>query len=229
VGSTYRFPNTDELYGLDPINWDPVFAIDLKPQYGTVYEVGGTKKMARGSLSFSIYQQNLKNEITSDPNGGNMNVGKTRRLGSEWSAKLRLADNLRGNLGVTLEDAEIRAGDYSGREVPLVPRVQASAGLTWSATSNAAYSARLNHAGKRRYGDDYANEAGYLSGYTTLDLMASWRIRDWKIDARVLNATDKKYAAYGGYGFNSGTFAYDTFYYPADGRTFGVAARYDFQ
>jgi len=45
----------------------------------------------------------------------------------------------------------------------------------------------------------------------------------------VLNATNRKYAAYGGYGFNSSTFAFDTFYYPADSRTFSVAARYTFR
>ncbi|HEY9145850.1 MAG TPA: TonB-dependent receptor [Thiobacillus sp.] len=229
VGTTYRFPNTDELYGLDPLTYDPVFAFGLRPQHGTTYEIGGTKKIGLGSLGFSVYQQDLKDEITSDPNGGNMNVPRTRRRGTELNANLKLTSALRGNLGVTLEDAEIRAGAYAGRTVPLVPKVQASAGLTWSRTAAAAYSARLNYVGKRRYGDDYANAAGYLAGYTKLDLMASWRIRDWTIDARVLNATDKKYAAYGGYGFNSGTFAYDTFYYPADRRTFGVSARYDFR
>lgn len=229
VGTTYRSPNTDELYGLDPLTYDPVFAFGFRPQHGTVYEIGGTKRMALGSLAFSVYQQDLKDEITSDPNGGNMNIPRTRRLGTELSAKLKLTNALRGNLGVTFEDADVQAGSYAGRDVPLVPKVQASAGLTWSRTAAAAYSARLNYVGKRRYGDDYANAAGYLAGYTKLDLLASWRIRDWTIDARILNATDKKYAAYGGYGFNSGTFAYDTFYYPADRRTFGVSARYDFR
>jgi iron complex outermembrane receptor protein len=161
-----------------------------------------------------------------------MNVPRTRRLGTELSANLKLAGALRGNLSVTLEDAEIRAGSYAGRDLPLVPKVQASAGLTWSTSAAAAYSARLNYVGNRRYGDDYANAAGYLAGYTKLDLMASWRIRDWTIDAKVLNATDKKYAAYGGYGWRQASpisFVPDTFYYPADRRTFGVSARYDFR
>lgn len=227
VGTTYRFPNTDELYGMDPQTGAPVFAFALRPQHGTAYEIGGTKTIGLGSLGFSVYQQDLKDEITSDPNGGNMNIPRTRRLGTELSANLKLTEALRGNFGVTLEDADVRAGSYAGRDMPLVPKVQASAGLTWSRTVAAAYSARLNYVGNRRYGDDYANAAGYLAGYTKLDLMASWRIRDWTIDAKVLNATDKKYAAYAGYGWHSGP--YDTFYYPADPRTFGVSARYDFR
>lgn len=229
VGTVYRFPNTDELYGLDPLTFDPVFAFGLRPQRGTVYEIGGTKTFALGSLAFSVYQQDLKDEITSDPNGGNMNVNKTRRVGSELSANLKLTEALHGNLGLTLEEATVRAGSFAGRDFPMVPRVQASAGLTWSKTPAATYSARLNHVGDRRYGDDYANAAGFLAAYTKLDLMASWRVRDWRLDAKILNATDKKYAAFGGYGFNSGTFANDTFFYPADRRTFGVSARYDFR
>lgn len=44
-----------------------------------------------------------------------MNVDKTRRLGSELSARLNITDTLHGNFGVTLEDAQIRAGAYEGR------------------------------------------------------------------------------------------------------------------
>lgn len=229
IGTVYRFPNTDELYGFDPLTFDPVFAFGLKPQHGVAYEIGAARAFDRASLGLNLYQQNMRDEISSDPNGGNMNIGKTRRLGAELSAKLLLTDALSGDLGLTFEDAEIRAGAYAGHTVPMVPEMQANAGLTWRATEHASYTARLNHVGKRRYGDDYSNVAGHLAGYTRLDLMASWRVRDWQIDARVLNATDRKYAAYGGYGFNSSTFAFDTFYYPADSRTFSVAARYTFR
>ncbi len=229
IGTVYRFPNTDELYGFDPLTFDPVFAFGLKPQHGAVYELGATRTLGRASLGLTVYQQDMRDEISSDPNGGNMNIGKTRRVGSELSAKLKLTDALSGDLGFTFEDAEIRAGSYAGHDVPMVPKVQASAGLSWQAAERATYSARLNHVGKRRYGDDYANVAGYLAAYTRLDLMARWQLGDWQVDAQVLNATDRKYAAYGGYGFNSGTFAYDTFYYPADSRTFTLAARYSFR
>ncbi len=229
AGTVYRFPNTDELYGFDPLTFDPVFAFGLKPQHGTVYELGATRTLRRASIGLTVYRQDMQDEIASDPNGGNMNIARTRRLGSELNAKLKLTDTLNGDLGFTFEDAEVRAGSYAGHDVPMVPKVQASAGLSWRAAEHATYSARLNHVGQRRYGDDYANVAGYLAAYTRFDLMARWQLDDWQIDAQVLNATDRKYAAYGGYGFNSSTFAYDTFYYPADSRTFTLAARYLFR
>lgn len=229
AGTLYRFPNTDELYGFDPLTFDPVFAFGLEPQRGTVYEVGATRTFARASLGLNLYRQDMRDEISSDPNGGNMNIDKTRRLGVELNAKLALTDTLSGDLGLAFEDAEIRGGAYAGSDLPMVPGVQASAGLTWQATERSSYSARLNHVGERRYGDDYSNLAGDLASHTRLDLLASWRVRDWQIDARVLNATDRKYAAFGGYGFNTGTFAFDTFYYPADSRTYTLAARYTFR
>lgn len=42
-----------------------------------------------------------------------MNVDKRRRLGSGLSARLNITDALHENLGVALEDAQIRAGAYA--------------------------------------------------------------------------------------------------------------------
>lgn len=233
TGTIYRFPNTDELYGLDPMTYDPFFAAGLKPQHGAIYELGGSTNTASTRYSFSLYQQDLKDEITSsDPMDfnatGNMNLASTRRRGAELSAKFRFTDHLRGNLTITHQEAKVVEGIYSGHDVPMVPKTQLGAGLSWSKGQDVAYAARLNYVGKCRYGDDYFNQAGYLDGYATLDLSGAWRISAWKLEARVLNATDKKYAAYGGYGFNSNTYSYDTFYYPADRRTFRLMARHDF-
>ena len=63
-----------------------------------------------------------------------------------------------------------------------------------------------------------------LSGYTLVDLQASWKFKPWTITARVLNAFDKRYAPFAGYS----TYISDYYYYPGDGRGFRLAARYDF-
>jgi len=233
TGTLYRFPNTDELYGLNPLSYDPFFAADLKPQYGRIHELGGVVNGARGRYTVSLFRQDLNDEITSsDPAdfmaSGNMNLPETRRRGIELGARFRLTGHLRAHLALTHQVAEVREGSYADRDIPLVPKIQAGAGLSWSAGKNARYSTRVNHVGQRRYGDDYGNVAGYLDAYTTIDLLAAWDIAGWNLEARVLNAADKKYAAFGGYGFNASKFDYDTFYYPADRRTFRIMARHDF-
>lgn len=231
TGLMYRFPNTDELYGLDPVSFEPAFVASLKPQHGQIREVGASVKTTQGVYAISLYQQDLKDEITSDPIwGGNMNLAGTRRRGVDMNAKLRFTDELRGSVSLTRQQAIVDAGTYAGYELPMIPKVLASAMLSWGKINGYSLSARVNYVSKRRYGDDYASEAGYLDGYTTLDVSAAWQVHRWKIEARLMNLTDVKYAAYGGYGFNMSlpTPANDTFYYPADPRSFRILARYDF-
>jgi iron complex outermembrane receptor protein len=108
--------------------------------------------------------------------------------------------------------------------MPLVPHNLASAQLTWNAGGTGSYSAAARYVGERRYLNDFANAQGMLSGYTTLDLQAVWNLKPWKVTARLLNALDKKYSPTAGYS----VFANDTFYYPADPRSFFVSGRYDF-
>ena len=62
-----------------------------------------------------------------------------------------------------------------------------------------------------------------LSGYTTLDLQAIWDAKPITVTAKVFNVADVKYSPFAGYSAFSGTY-----YYPADGRSFYISARYDF-
>ncbi len=97
--------------------------------------------------------------------------------------------------------------------------------LTWDADRAGSYSAVANYVGTHRYSGDFANVRGYLDGYTTLDLQAAWNLRPWTVTARLLNAFDKRYAAYAGYS----PWISDHYYYPADGRSFHLSARYTFE
>jgi iron complex outermembrane receptor protein len=109
--------------------------------------------------------------------------------------------------------------------MPLVPRDKLTLQLTWDAGRAGTYSAVANHVGARRYSGDFSNARGTLSGYTTLDLQAAWNLKPWTVTARLLNALDKRYAPYAGYS----TWINDHYYYPADGRSFHLSARYDFK
>ena len=227
-GLSYRFPNTDELYGLDPISYNPSFVASLRPQHGVVQEVGSSIRTELGEYAISFFEQDTKDEITSDPTGGNMNLARTRRRGIDLSAKIRFSDNLRGNFSITRQDSMITEGMYAPNQVPAIPPILAGAGISWSQPRGIVWSARVSHVGKRRYGDDYSNDSDHLAGYTTVDLSARTRFQQWTFELRIANATNIKYAAYGGYGFNSTSGGNDTFYYPADPRSLRFLARYDF-
>lgn len=226
LGSTFRFANTDELFGYDPFTGNPVFAGDLKPQHGTIREIGTSFVQGEISAKASIYQLMLSDEIGYDGAAyANVNLAPTRRNGLETELDWRLTNGLKARLSYSYTDATFRKGSYAGKDIPLVAHNKASAQLTWKSGPVGTYSAIANHVGKRTYSGDFANIRGKLPAYTTMDLQASWDLRPWTISAKLLNAFDKRYASTGGYS----TFYNDHYYYPAEARSVFVSAKYHLQ
>ncbi|HNH90976.1 TonB-dependent receptor [Accumulibacter sp.] len=224
TGSTFRFANLDELFGLDA-SFNPVFVGDLKPQQGRINEVGGSLRLGSANLRASFYRLKLADEIAYDGNlGANVNLPSTRRQGAELEADWRIVDGLQVKGSYAYTDARLRRAPYADNAIPLVARHQAGVQLIWDSGRPGTYSAAVRHVGARRYNGDYDNAHGMLAGYTTLDLQAAWVVKPWRITARLLNALDRKYSPLAGYS----SFYNDTYYYPADGRAFFVAGRFDF-
>lgn len=226
VGSTFRFANTDELFGYDPVLFVPVFAGDLRPQHGTLSEAGGSFGTGPVQGRASLYRMNLTDEIGYDgAAGANANFAPTRRQGLEAELDWRIMDKLKARLAYAYTDAAFRSGAYAGKEIPLVPRDKATLQLTWDAGAAGAYTALMNYIGERRYSGDFANVRDKLAGYATLDLQAAWNVKPWTVTARLLNALDRRYSPFAGYS----TTISDYYYYPADGRSLLLGARYDFK
>ena len=225
VGSTYRFANTDELFGYDNILFVPKFAGDLRPQHGSIGELGGSIRAGAADARFAAYRMDLKDEIGYDGSAGaNVNFDPTRRQGIETELGWRLGGGVKAQIAYACTDAHFREGAYAGKTVPLVSRNMVTLQLGWDTGMAGTYDVLTHYVGDRRFSGDYANERNMLSGYTLVDLQASWKFKPWTITARVLNAFDKRYAPFAGYS----TYISDYYYYPGDGRGFRLAARYDF-
>ncbi len=225
VGTTYRYANTDELFGYDNLLFVPVFAGNLRPQHGRIGEIGGSVKAGALDARAAVYRMDLTDEIGYDGSAGaNINFDPTRRQGLETELGWRVSERLTARIAYAYTDAEFRDGAYAGKRIPLVPRDKATVQLGWNAGAAGTYTALANHVGARRYSGDFANVRNMLPGYTTVDLQAAWQLKPWTITARILNAFDKRYSPFAGYS----TFISDYYYYPADGRSFRLAARYDF-
>jgi iron complex outermembrane receptor protein len=225
-GTTFRFANTDELFGYDPITYAPVFSGDLKPQHGDIRELGGSFVAGTFSGRAAIYHLDMEDEIGyDDAAGANVNYDPTRRQGLEAEIEWRATQQLATRLSYTYSDAQFSSGIYDGQDIPLVPHHKATLAVDWNTAAAGKYSAVAYYVGKRRYAGDLANSHGWLDGYTTLDLQASWDLKPWTLTAKLLNAFDKRYASTAGYS----SFSADHYYYPADGRGFFVGARYVFK
>jgi iron complex outermembrane receptor protein len=226
VGTTFRFPTTDELFAFDPFTGNPVFSGDLKPQHGNLGEIGASfdKGPAKGKVT--LYRIDLSDEIGFDGNTfANVNLPDTRREGLESELAWNITSGLVAQVSYAYTDATFSAGPNTDKEIPLVSRNKASTQLTWYQGSVGTYSAVLSYVGNRRYSGDFANVRGELSGYTTMDLQASWNLNPWTITAKLLNAFDQRYAPFAGYS----TFVNDHFFFPADARSLFVSARYQFK
>ncbi|MBN8463871.1 MAG: TonB-dependent receptor [Dechloromonas sp.] len=225
-GTTFRFANTDELFGYDPFTGNPTFAGNLKPQTGRLGEIGGSVSAGPVKARAAFYRMDLEDEIAYDGSVfANVNLDKTRRQGIELEADWRIVPSLLARATYTYADSTFREGVYDGKQVPLVPHNKASARLTWDGAAIGQYTAVVNYVGQRYYSGDFANAHDKLDGYTTVDFMAGWNFKPWSISARLLNAFNEKYSPYAGYS----TFQSDYYYYPADGRTFLMTASYNFR
>ncbi len=226
AGTTFRFATTDELFGYDPLTGNPTFAGNLKPQTGTLGEIGGSLALGPLTGRAALYLMNLNDEIAYDGAVfSNVNLAPTRRQGLELEADWRIVPSLLARVSYTYAASTFREGIYDGNQVPLVPKNKAALRLSWDGDSFGQYTAIANYIGQRYYSGDYANALNMLPSYTTVDLMAAWNFKPWSISARMLNVFDKIYSPYAGYS----TFQSDYYYYPADGRTFLMTASYSFR
>jgi iron complex outermembrane recepter protein len=224
-GSVFRFANTDELFGIDPFTGNPVFAGGLRPQHGTVSEVGARFAAGGTAGQLSIYRMALTDEIDFDGTTfANVNLPPTRRQGLEAEIDWPVLARVKAHAAYAFTDATFRAGPNAGNDLPLVARNKASLRLTVSEGGLGTYSLAGTYVGQRRYSGDFANALGKLAGYTTLDAQGRWNIARWTITAKLINAFDRHYAPFAGYS----TFYQDHYYYPADARSLFVSARYDF-
>mgnify|MGYP001765329316 CR=1 FL=1 len=225
-GTTFRFANTDELFGYDPFTGNPTFAGNLKPQTGTLGEIGGSFSAGPFTGRAALYRMNLEDEIAYDGAlFSNVNLDKTRRQGLELEGDWRIVPSVLARLTYTYTDATFREGIYDGKQIPLVPNNKAGARLTWNGNALGAYTVVVNYVGQQYYSGDFSNAQNKMPAYTTADFMAAWNFKPWSVSARLLNAFNEKYSPYAGYS----TFQSDYYYYPADGRTFLMTASYNFR
>lgn len=226
VGTTFRFANTDELFGYDSNTGNPVFVGDLRPQHGAIREIGASFDQGEVRGKATLYQLDMADEIGFDgATYTNTNFASTRRNGLETELDWRIATSFKARFSYTYTDASFRNGVYAGKEIPLVSRDKATAQLTWQGGELGTCSVVANYVGDRRYSGDFANALGMLPGYLTMDIQANRDMKPWVVTAKLLNMFDKRYAPSGGYS----TYWKDYYYFPADARSLFVSAQYSFR
>jgi len=226
----YHVPFVDEVVD----TYTGVPNTDLEPETGYTFETGASAELLEHvSVGLTLYHMETKDEIYLDARDypyRNVNApDDTSRDGVE--ASLTLADNDIGSIGVIYNYVEARfsEGIYEDNHIPMVPKQTVQLNGELNVTDEITLLATINHVSSQRMEGDFANTAPKtLKPVTTLDLGVSYEpgfADGLRLFAGVDNVTDKEYANYGGYYYAGG---HNYYYYPADARTWKVAASYTF-
>ena len=241
VSRSFRFPEVDEFtYTEANFPWQTVLNTDLKPQSSIDYQVGLRHKFSdRFKSSLSLFRMNVKNELYLNAtdtwdgfewNSKNENYNRTVHEGIEASLDAKLNNRITLFVNYTFTNAYFDGGQYSGSEIPLVPRHKGSVGLKFALPMNLAFNITGNYVGSRYYMNDQANAYSRLNGYMVADTNLSWRYKNLMVTFCINNLFDKRYSEYAGVlqGFSPGHAVGEEFYYPNPERNFYLKFKYAF-
>ena len=235
ANQTYRFANTDEYWGYDPITYNRVFSGELRPQIGKGVEIGYDFHGALQSFGLVAGQSLSQNEIRYDANtGNNLNWADDifrSSLTANWSVQVLSKGHFTAN--IRWQRAEYANGTHSGQTLGHVPSVIQNFGWVQELDNGSRLGLQVTHVSAQNYdaSPDDIPTLKQMPDYTTADLF--WSRTYGKLGARmtVKNLLGETYAPYGGYGFVSlpgGANGYRYYYYPSDPRSVYLSLSYQF-
>lgn len=171
---------------------------DLSPELTKQKEIGVKSDWLddRLSTTLAIYDLELYNRRTSDPNDPTLTVmtGLQRSRGVELTATGKLVGNwyMRGGIGVQDTTIEKDNNGLEGNRVNNVAKHNGSLFLTWKPEMGWYGETGLTLVGQR-----YADNANttVLPGYGRWDALLGYRFKDWDLRAALNNITDREYYA----------------------------------
>jgi vitamin B12 transporter len=205
VGTAFHAPSFNDLYF--PQFGNP----DLKPESSVSYDLGIERRSAADRWSVHAFQSLVHDLIGYDailfaPE----NTDRARIAGVEFDASLTRGP-WKAGLNATWLDARDVTPDSPNYGKLLPRRARGTGRLELSrAIGRFSITTRIDAAGPRY--DDIANTQP-LGGYTTVDVLGEMSIgRHWTLQAKLANATDRRYET--------------ALYYPQDGRNYLITLRY---
>lgn len=204
VQQTFRFLATDEWYS----TWSGLNT-NLSQQTGIQYEMGVKHNFDnKAVVSVTPYWMNINNEIFFDPTNGpfgsNSNYDKTRRYGVEVGSKVDLnhflnfdfLDKFEFITNYTYQNPQFSEGANDGKDIPMVPRHQATSGVTTRFFDNYNISLIGKYTGSRFAINDTLNETSPAKPYYVLDARLSYNRDFVEVYANINNILNELYEPY---------------------------------
>ncbi len=212
IGVSYRMPASgkdeavayaDFRNAFKPaaIDFGPDYTPDLlRPETAQSYEAGLKGTVMNGRLNFQadVFAMAFKNLAVRTSSGALANAAEERLQGAELETRYQLAPDLALAANASYHDARFKhylffdagAGvDVSGRQLPLSPRVLASAGLLYTPGSGIGATVVGRYVGRRFLDEENTARVG---GYTTLDATLSYGIDKYQLTLEGSNLTNRR-------------------------------------
>ncbi|MCE5262292.1 MAG: TonB-dependent receptor [Deltaproteobacteria bacterium] len=226
--TAYRLPFIDEqasYYG-----WGNGFLADLEKETAKTMELGTSLTPVKNlTLGLTLFWIDMENEISwNNATNRNENLDRTRHEGAEgtfsylWEKRFKIYGSF------ACHKATFEAGQYNGKELPLVPRQVIKLGMEWYLPAAFVLRPEVRFVGDAYLSGDNDNTGEKLSAYRICDLFLFYRpeIGRYRISAfaGVENLTDELYATSGvkGTAFSAQT------YYPMPERTVKGGISFEF-
>ncbi|MFH0791309.1 MAG: TonB-dependent receptor [Candidatus Omnitrophota bacterium] len=216
-GRSYRLPNTEEYYS-NKYLWGGIeyggLNASLEQQQSHNYELGiRHNSFDWVDLNADIFLMDVKNEIYYDRIiFANTNYKPiTRHYGLELESKFDLLESkLQPFLSLTVQESFFKGGPYAKNEVPFVPNVSSSGGVTFSPIKNLKWTVSGKYTGRRYAVNDLNNEYSELKPHIIFDTAVNYTIKNAEFWFTIKNLFNKDYSEYGIIGSSGKA------YYPSD-------------
>jgi iron complex outermembrane receptor protein len=217
---SFRYPVLDELYNF----FTNTINDNLAPQTSDDCELGIRHYFTKSLYAnINFFRIDTEDEIFFNlTNYSNENLdGKIRRDGVEIALR-KTFENVSISAGYTYSDTEIKGGQFSGNEVPNVPKHKASLDAVFDIGRGFTVALNGIYIGERLFESDYANTISNQDDYIVLNAKFKYNWKNLTAFLDINNITDEKYSEYGVLG------GVEEAFYPSPERNFffGVSVDY---
>jgi iron complex outermembrane receptor protein len=218
--TVYRIPFLDEVAYFN--GGGGGFLANLDKEKGISMEAGTEfYPLENLKIAMTVFRTDMEEEIQYVgffPAGYNQNVGKTRHDGVEISMAYLLPKYFKIYGNYAYHKATFEDGDNNKKEMPLVPKHIANAGLEIYLPYSLTLKPEIQYVGNAFLSGDNGNIAEKLDAHTLLNFYAYYKPTFGKLDLTAFlgldNIADVKYSSFGS------DYGYGASYYPMPGITF---------
>lgn len=189
-------PNVDWLLRYDPITFAPIPNQIIDTATFDTYQIGTKSVFGIHELSGNLFYILGRDEAYFEPiTYSNQTLDKTRRIGGEAKFTTHFNAQIYSSLAYAYVDATMRGnGGYKGNTIPGVSKHTLSTSLNYLPITQLNLGISYKY-GSRAYDyNDFDNVLTKSPNYQSLNLTASYKLKDFEIYGFVQNLTNHKNA-----------------------------------